>query len=1052
MKLTRQIATMAVMVLIATTAVAQTVKVTGRVTDRETQAAIEFADVAIFDTAHKVVEGAYTDEKGNFEVDIPKGNYRVEVEYLGYKKASRKLTVIGDKPAMQMGAIRLKPDVEMLEVTVVEARAVAVQTKGDTTEYNAQSFKVNEGATIEALVKKLPGAQISNDGKITVNGKEIKKILVDGKEFFSDDPTVALKNLPANMVEKVSAYERQSDAQRLTGMDDDEGEAVLDLSVKKGMKKGWMGNAQAGIGGTPFHFDVNAMANRIDDDQMITLIGNGNDINNQAFGERGGGPGMVGSSGKGINTSATVGVNYAKDKDDLKYGGNTRYGYTDNDARKVGATEFFQENGSTFERDTSSDRRKRHDVGLDLQTNWKPSKNASLIVKPNVRYSRTSLNQNKRSHALNTDTLETNNSHQNSETEGDNLGAGGTVRYVQKLGKTGRSLSLDGNANYDYSQTDAHSNSTTFFQFYDEDGNADGDSTLSLRRKSDDGNSSMTYQVGASYVEPISTHHKVQARYTFKQRNTRSHSYTYNEDEPEAGYIDSISSKTKNSYYTHQMELSLQGKYDKMRYKVGFNLSPQTSHSTTTVGPNAGRDLSQTVWNYSPDLMARYAWDKKHSLMIRYRGQSSAPSVENLQAVIDQSDPLNIQYGNPDLKPSYNNNLRARYNNYISSLAANLNVNASFTNTLNAITNVVTYDEKTGARSRQKVNVNGNWNAQANASYYMPIGNSPLSVSLDTRGSMGEDVGYSSNRKSTARKSTTKNTGLSQRAGLTFTKGDYEIGIDGQVKYVNARNNLNSNINQETYDYGLGANATVALPWKLNLGTDISYNFYNGYAQGLKDDEVLWNAELSRTFLKNNAATLRLKVVDILQQKSNLTRTTSASSIKDATYNTLGNYFMVYFAYRFNSFGKGLKEQEVNEKFDFGPGGPRGGGRGGFGGGRDGGPRGDFGGEWRGRQGGFDGNGDRLRRPRFDEENSNGESSGRTARDTARMRRHTAEGDSLRPHRRHASDSLQAPRTRRPRHEANGENGTANQPLPMPQKQDSNSIPNGSNHEATKEE
>ncbi|MBQ4035477.1 MAG: carboxypeptidase regulatory-like domain-containing protein, partial [Paludibacteraceae bacterium] len=315
------------LLLLTFAASAQKVTIRGSVLDRDNQEAVAYADVVAYladDTTGKTADVGITDEKGAFTLELGSGTYRVEVEYLGYKKSTQKLTVTGETATQNMRTIRLRPDAEMLEGAVVVAKAIAVQTKADTVEYNAAAVKVPEGSNVEALLKKLPGAQISSDGKITVNGKEIKKILVNGKEFFSDDPQIALKNLPANIVEKIKSYDKQSDEARLTGMDDNDEEGVLDLKIKKGMMQGWMGTVKGGAGSTitqdiegdRIRYDASVLLNRFDENQQISLIGQGNNINQQGYSERGGGPK---GSGNGINSTAMTGLNYVKDKNKIKY-------------------------------------------------------------------------------------------------------------------------------------------------------------------------------------------------------------------------------------------------------------------------------------------------------------------------------------------------------------------------------------------------------------------------------------------------------------------------------------------------------------------------------------------------------------------------------------------------------------------------------------------------------------------------------------------------------------------------------------------------------------
>lgn len=933
---------------------AQKVTVNGTIQDRDDLKPVGYADVIAYleaDTAKKIVDMILTDDKGAFTLELPAGNYIMEIEYVGYKKYTRKLSVSNNQPTINLRSIKLRPDEEQLEAAVVTAKAIAVQTKEDTVEYNANSFKVQEGAAIEALVKKLPGAQISSDGKLTVNGKEIKRILVDGKEFFSDDPNVALKNLPANMVDKIKAYEKKSDENRLTGMDDGEEEMVLDLKVKKGMMHGWFGNAEAGLGGTPFHFDASTMLNRFDDDQNISLIARGNDVGNSGFSERGGGPRASGSAGKGINTTGMGGVNYVKDKKELKYGGNARYGYSENDSRKRSINKHFAFDNT--EKDTVKEIRQRHDVGLDFQVEWKPTETATLIVKPNLSYAKTDIESDKHLTSFKKDSLLLNESRGTSSTDGNNFGAGGTIRYVQQLtSKKGRNFSLNASANYDRGESDVVNVNNTRFHFYnDADEQEMADSVSAYIRTSQILNNSWNYQVSAAFTEPISTHHLMQLRYTFKDRETESHSYVYDGIKNFEKMDSTLSTRVKNSYSTHDIELSLQGNFTKLKYKAGFNLTPQRSESENFIGINAGKN-AQNVFNISPNLMVRYLFNKKHTLMFRYRGQSSAPSIENLQEIIDQTDPMNIKYGNPKLQPSYTQNMRLRYANYFSELQSNLNMNLSFSNTFNDVTNRVIYDQKSGAKQSYKENVDGNWNASALATYNTPLGNSPFSANATTQGGMSEKVGFSSSKNDPDKngvKSTTQNYNLGQKLGLNFSKDDYEIGITGSIAYVNTHNTLNSANDRNTFDYQVGGNANVLLGWKIFLGTDLNYKFYSGYDSKISNDnevkngEVIWNAQLSRSFMKNNAATVRIKYFDILQQQSNLSSSSTADSYSEAIYNTLGSYFMVYFSYKFNSLARAEAEEKMQERggmrgpgsMEFGPGGPR--QRGDWGGMREGG-------------------------------------------------------------------------------------------------------------------
>lgn len=915
----KRILTFVTMMVCLQAMAADKIVVTGSIVDRQEKIAIAFADVAAYtvkDSTKTLADASLTDDRGEFELKLTPGDYTLSIEYLGYKKRDKKITVTSAKDTMNIGSLGLKQNVEMLETAVIQADAIAVQTKNDTVEYNASSFKVAEGSAVEDLLKKLPGAEVSNDGKLTVNGKEIKKILVNGKEFFSDDPSVAMKSLPSNMVKNVKTYSKKSDEARLTGIDDGEEEAVLDLTVKKEMMQGWSGNVQAGLGGSPFHHDLGVTANRISEDQNLTLIANSNDINSRGFSERGGGPSASAGNGRGITESTSAGVNYVKNAEKIKYGGNARYGYTENESKKISEEEMFLKEGvSNYSNDTSKSVRKRHDVSVDFQLEWTPDSTSTLIFRPNFSYGKTDIDSDSRNRTMNNDHHNTNSSKSLGHTTGDNMNVGGMLRYVKKLNSKGRNISLNAKADYSFSDSDVDNISNTIF--YDKENDEIESEVMSMNRYTDKENHGMTYRLGAAYTEPISKHHSAQIRYTYQQRNTDSKSLTYEKEGNQTNrYLDSLSNQLDNEYDTHELELNVQGLYTKLKYKIGFNASPQTTENNISAGPNKGHDTKQTVWNFAPNLMLRYNISQKNRLMFRYRGSTSAPDVSYLQEVIDQSNPLNIKYGNPDLKPSYTNNMSLRYNNYISKNQSNIAANLSFQNVVNAITDKVIYDEENGTRETYKDNIGGNWNTSAFVSYMTPIGKTKFRISSSTQGRYSQNVGYANTRDQYAQKSKTKNTSLNERLTGTYQQDNFDISLNGSLGYVNAKNNLNSSTNRRTYDWTIGATGNVNLPWNMQLGTDINWNIYDGYSDDFKDNELIWNAQLQKSFLKQNAASIKVKAIDILQQQNNLTRTHTAHGICDATYNSLGTYVMVYFTYKFNTIGKNGGGNEADEYGD----------------------------------------------------------------------------------------------------------------------------------------
>ncbi len=910
---------LSLLLLIPAVAFAQknTISILGKILDGNDHLPMSYANIQLFSLPDSTyVIGTITGDDGSFSIssDITPGNYFLRMSFVGYETIDKKFDIKSEN--INVGRVTMNMDAVLLGEAVVVAEAIPVIVNEDTTVFSASAFRVAEGAALEELVKKLPGAEIKEDGKLYVNGKEIKKIMVDGKEFFTDDPQVALKNLPANMVEKVKTYDRQSDNARLTGMDDDEEETVLDLSVKKGMKQGWFGNVLAGAGsklnGTQddMRYEAGGMINRFQENTNLSVIASANNTNNQGFSEFGdSGFGVKGNAGAGITSSSILGATFAQNYDNVELGGNVQYGHSDNDAKVKRNSETRLQAGSSYRADTSSSRRKSDNIGVNFRLEWKPDSMTTIIFRPNLTYAHTKSLSDGSSRTTNNLRKPVNHNTSNTLADGDNLAFGGNLQYTRKLNKKGRNFSLSARMDYRNNESDNYSDSKELF--YNE--LEEIDSLASTSRYTDKSNNGLTYRLQGSYTEPLSTNYRLQLRYTFQQRNSASSAFVYDDEEREI-YIDTLSNKVKNQYNTHQIETNLQGQHAKFNYNVGFLVEPQSSQSETTVGLNTGKGKDTTVVNFSPNLRLRYRFSKQEMIMLRYRGQSSAPNVEYLQEVIDISDPLNRQFGNSGLKPSFRHTVTLRYSNFVSESQRSYSVNADFSNTMNAVTRQVNYDTETGGKDSRMNNVNGNWNAGAFFTFSSPLPYRKITVSSTTNAGYADDVSLISENWGDVVRSTTHTFNLRERLSGVFRIDLLDITLNASVNYTLAQNSIRKNSNRETTDYAFGGNTNINLPWNMFFSTDVNWRIFTGYTNGFNRNNVMWNAQVSKNFLKNNAATVRLKVYDILQQQgSSPTRTISGETINDTEYNTLGSYFMVHFVYRINTLGKESgKEQTEN--------------------------------------------------------------------------------------------------------------------------------------------
>ena len=336
-----------------------------------------------------------------------------------------------------------------------------------------------------------------------------------------------------------------------------------------------------------------------------------------------------------------------------------------------------------------------------------------------------------------------------------------------------------------------------------------------------------------------------------------------------------------------------------------MGITPQSSLSQSPIGPNSDTSsLQQDVLNFSPSVMFRYLIDKQHVLMFRYRGRSSTPNINDLQGVIDVTDPMNLRYGNPNLKPSFNNNFMLYYNKFVPASMRSYSMNLFYASTLNSVANKMTYDGATGARTYHKVNVNGNWNVRGYFSFNTPFTNKKFTLSANTHANYSDAVSYTSVGKAKEQQlSTTHNLRLGERVTGNYRTENFDISLNGSFNYNLTRNNKQENSNRETFDYYVGGSTNVNLPWRYFISTDLKCRFKEGYTGGFNKTEYIWNAQLSKNIFKNSVGTIRIKMYDILRQQSNLTRSISETQVSDTEYNTLGSYFMVHFVYRFNTLG-----------------------------------------------------------------------------------------------------------------------------------------------------
>lgn len=979
---------MLLLMFVAAFSFAQDRKISGTLIDKDTNEPLPQVTLQLLKTDSTFVGGSVSDDEGRFSLTAPKsGKYLLKISSIGYVTMVKNLEMEGQKN-LAMGKLTMQSDAVMLKGAEVTALAQKVVLKEDTFVYNSSAYRVPEGSVAEELVKRIPGAQIDDDGKITINGKEVKKVKVGGKEFMTGDTQTAMKNLPTSIIESIKVYDEKSDLSRITGIDDGNEETTLDFSVKKGMNHGYMTNNDVAVG-THDRYAARLMGMYNNDVLAVRAFGNANNTGDRGFGGRG--MGGFGRGNAGLNSSKMIGVNINYEKTDLlKIDGSVRWNHRDGDSRTISSSENFVSRSGSFSNSLNQNYSRSDSWNAQMRFEWTPDTMTNIMFRPNLNFSKndgrswgTSASYNEDPYEYVDDPLAEEaismlasqglmvNWRQNQGISySDSKRVGGMLQFNRKFGSRGRNLTLRADASYNEGASKNFSTSNVhLFQIQDMLGN---DSTYQTNRFNLAPTKSYNYTLQTTYSEPLWKGAFLQFSYRFNYSFNKSDRQTFDfsnlgEDffsgltpyyrqwdnylnrlsQPYEAYRDSALSRySEYKNYTHNIELMFRKIHEKYNFNVGVMFQPQSSKFIQDY-QGVYVDTTRTVFNVTPTLDFRYRFSKVSNLRINYRGSTSQPSMTQLLDIYDDSDPLNISRGNPGLKPSFTQSLNLFYNGYQQYHSMTEMTYLRFTTTNNSISSMVTYDEKTGGRTTRPENINGNWNVNWGGMFNASIDSAGVwNVNTFTNLGYNNHVGYVSlDQTSSSVKNTTKETTVMERLGLSFRPvlGNWfgEVELDGDVNYSHARNKLQASGNLDTWTFSYGGSMSLTAPWGTSIATDIHNRSRRGYNdQSMNTNELLWNAQISQTFLKGKNLTVMLQFYDILNQQSNFSRALSAMSRTDTWYNSINSYAMLHVVYRFNAFGGKQARQGMQ-----GPGGGMGPGGMGPGGGRPGGgrPGGGFG-------------------------------------------------------------------------------------------------------------
>ena len=968
----------------AVAAFAQKGAVSGTVLDADTGesvagAVLEVAPVKTPDQKQYFTSGY----KGAVAIpSLPYGEYRLTVSFLGYNNYETTFRVAAGK--QNIGRIELKPGVQ-IETVVKEAKALRTSQKGDTVSYNAGAFKVVADADVEGLLKKMPGITVT-DGTVEAQGETVKKVFVDGKEFFGEDVTTAIKSLPAEAVDRVEVYNKLSDAAEFSGMDDGEGYKALNIVTRPGMRQGQFGKLYAGFGydadtetEDKFKYIAGGNANIFSGDSRISLIGLFNNVNQQNFsfedilGVSGsGGGGRRGSVGQymmrpqsGVATVNAIGINYSDSwgkRDQVTFQGSYFFNNTNTENRST--VEKWYEAPmipDTLSTNGYSDT-KGYNHRFNARLEWKISENQNLMIRPRFSYqsndpwSRTTGWQYGAPADGGSGYSRTDN-FSDALRHGYNVGT--SAVYRAKLGKNGRTITLDGS--FSYSDNTNNSNSWSNILATQPDRPAvdpvtgvwDPANYTELRYlRNLAPSSSYSLRGSFTYTEPVAKYAQLsfqyRASYNSQERDKRS--YITGDDFSTAGLTPdrSLSNSYESGYLTQSVGPGF--RFSKERNTFIANVYYQRSALDGQIVRDDAEKIKHAYNNVTYFMMGQLNINRENSLRLFVSSYTDSPSITDLQSVYDVSDAQNISHGNPNLKPTYSHRVNFHYTNsnvekgrtfmWMFSMNTTLDYTAQH---LVQRPGDITIDGQAYSPNFYSTteNLDGYWQLRTHLSYGLPIGflKSNFNVMAGviytkTPSMLGGTVDAATGMISGGERNDTKNMGYDFRAvlGSNISENvDFTLSWNGT--YNEATNSLNSDNSKNRYfNHTAQGNLKVVFPLGFTFTASAAYSQYIGFTNDYSEDYLLCNVWLGKKVFKNKRGEVMVGVNDLFNQNRAFSRSTGSGYTQNSTNSVIGRYYMVQFNYNLRRFGKkgsrNIKDYDGVESSSgsrrMGPGGPGG--------------------------------------------------------------------------------------------------------------------------------
>lgn len=908
------------LVLAAYTAQAQKFSIKGQVTDTLSSALPSTTVMLLNSKDSTLVNFGVSDLKGFFEIrNVNKGDYLLKVTFVGYASHLQRIVTPAEATAIDVGKIKMAPQTKELDAVVIQGEKNPVTVKKDTIEFNAGSFKTKTNANVEDLLKTMPGIEVETDGTVRAQGEQVQRVTVDGREFFGRDPKLATRNLPADAVEKVQVFDRKSDNAQFTGIDDGQREKTINLELKEDKRNGAFGNLMAGYG-TDDRFQATGSVNKFSKGQQLSFLGMGNNINEQGFsigdfmnfsggaqsmmggggggtrtitiggssgGSSGGGPAInFGGRQSGIMTNYAGGINFNKDLNkDTKLTSSYFYNHLDrnvssslnrvNTLPNLGTYNFSQDS-----RQLSNNDNHRGTLMIDHNID---SAN-TLRATANASYTESESNTYSKSETMTIGNTEVQNESERSSYNAQtakNINA--SLLWRHRFAKKGRSLSTNLSFGFSDTESEGSQNSTNIFTQLGTEQNIDQTNTQETQNQNIGGS--------VSYTEPLGGRKYLEANYNFSTNRNEVDRQVFDWESGNAEFNDGLSNKYTSNYIYNRPGMNF--RMNREKYSVTLGASYQM---TSLTGDLLLRNVTidQKFENLLPVARFNYDFSSFKHLRLDYETSMQEPTIQQLQPIVDNSDPLNISVGNPDLKPAYTHRISTNFTAFNPAKFVNFFafINASY------MKNAIVYSQAVNdslVRTTKPVNVRSAQSLSANMNAGFPIKKLNSRFNVGPTATLSESITVLNEQENLV---TNRTLGGSVRYNYTYK--EYVI-FDLSANFSKQLTRYDFNTpDQDYFNQTYRSELNLNFLKKYAFNTSFDYLIYTSTTTDFRQTIPFWNMSVSRFVLKNNAGEIKFGVNNLLDQSNSVTQSTGENYVQQQVMNNLGRYYMLSFTYALN--------------------------------------------------------------------------------------------------------------------------------------------------------